>query len=790
MIKKFWVPDWGVGVLCATVASILGLLMMLGWRWQADAIPSYGDLQAYFVPIWDCFRRAFIAGHLPWWNEIQDLGYPFLANPQCSVFHLPNYILLISGAWGVRFYLCAAVFLHSSGVYQLLRNNRASRGTASLMSVAVSLGGFFLALHSMTTVMYTFAWAPWAIVWLRSPRRDARMILCAGFAISQMFLAGAWDVWAGIIILILAYEMQTLMARTLRSAAVGIASLGFVLPQLVLTLPYLARSSRHVVEMGESLFWSAGAHDGLALFSPNAMLSVIGSRAWEFVFGERVGWVLVAYPGVVVLVTFPLIVYWMMRRRRLLLCVMGLECLVAFSGSIPGVPVLMSQWHISIPLRYPDKWLLGLLWMLILITWERIPVLVRTYTQSRRHQVLLWLLPWIAAWPLIAILCRERMLNGHVPFLPGQVALYVSARQLFETSTNRDIFFVTLAGLLVWVVVYVFRRKRHLMLLIGVVWVCDALLAGTTIGQAQPMPNADTWLRYGLSSYFSPGRSWRINAGFPPTKSNKNDPDSVAIRHIRGESISQLYSGIEIGEREGWSWLQGVNVMAPFQSRIFSELALVHPVRVAKEIFYRTSTSYVIGYPSQIDQYASIVDGCLRDSSSMVICHLSEFRPKFHFAKRLRTFPTDSALVRNMVDFAPDREAVYLRDPLPGVATIRNALGSLPQIKSVSDSMGRERRVRIQPGGASWLIMATTWDPGWKAWVDSKEVPVMRMDYALCGVELPDGAQEVYLRYSPQWWWESLIISLLLLLSGAVGFAYLLRSEWTRHIALRLPPWV
>jgi uncharacterized membrane protein YfhO len=39
--------------------------------------------------------------------------------------------------------------------------------------------------------------------------------------------------------------------------------------------------------------------------------------------------------------------------------------------------------------------------------------------------------------------------------------------------------------------------------------------------------------------------------------------------------------------------------------------------------------------------------------------------------------------------------------------------------------------------------------PGWRAWVDNREVPVLRADYLFRAVELPAGAQRVRLLYDP-----------------------------------------
>jgi hypothetical protein len=48
---------------------------------------------------------------------------------------------------------------------------------------------------------------------LRHPSRTVPMVIFAGFCIAQGFLAGAWDVWIGVIFLLLAYEASGMIRR-------------------------------------------------------------------------------------------------------------------------------------------------------------------------------------------------------------------------------------------------------------------------------------------------------------------------------------------------------------------------------------------------------------------------------------------------------------------------------------------------------------------------------------------------------------------------------------------------
>jgi hypothetical protein len=51
----------------------------------------------------------------------------------------------------------------------------------------------------------------------------------------------------------------------------------------------------------------------------------------------------------------------------------------------------------------------------------------------------------------------------------------------------------------------------------------------------------------------------------------------------------------------------------------------------------------------------------------------------------------------------------------------------------------------VPPGSA--LIVSENYYPGWTAVVDGQSAPIARVDLSLIGIELPDGAQRVSLRF-------------------------------------------
>jgi len=91
--------------------------------------------------------------------------------------------------------------------------------------------------------------------------------------------------------------------------------------------------------------------------------------------------------------------------------------------------------------------------------------------------------------------------------------------------------------------------------------------------------------------------------------------------------------------------------------------------------------------------------------------------------------------------FAP-AEVAYVDGPVHAKGPFRG------EARIVAETPTRvEVAVHMQTAGV--LVLADLWDPGWRAELDGREVPVLRADHALRAVEVPAGSSEVVFRYAP-----------------------------------------
>ncbi len=88
-------------------------------------------------------------------------------------------------------------------------------------------------------------------------------------------------------------------------------------------------------------------------------------------------------------------------------------------------------------------------------------------------------------------------------------------------------------------------------------------------------------------------------------------------------------------------------------------------------------------------------------------------------------------------DFDPGRDVILVHPS--GFAAVPGAKGGVEWLSRGSDSFD----LRVTAGQNAYLVVSQSWYPGWKAWVDGRETPVLQADGALQAIALPAGGHRV-----------------------------------------------
>jgi hypothetical protein len=129
--------------------------------------------------------------------------------------------------------------------------------------------------------------------------------------------------------------------------------------------------------------------------------------------------------------------------------------------------------------------------------------------------------------------------------------------------------------------------------------------------------------------------------------------------------------------------------------------------------------------------------------------------PRFFVVHQVQAVATleeaRGAIARREIDF---RRTALAQTPIPLPPG-----GSGVDDVNVVEYQPNSLELAVASRGAGLLVASETHYPGWQAWVDGAEVPIHRVDIALRGVVVPDGAHRVRMEFHPTILWLSLGIT-------------------------------
>ncbi len=125
--------------------------------------------------------------------------------------------------------------------------------------------------------------------------------------------------------------------------------------------------------------------------------------------------------------------------------------------------------------------------------------------------------------------------------------------------------------------------------------------------------------------------------------------------------------------------------------------------------------------------------------------------PDFNSRQECIIVPMDTALSR-LVQVMPEKP------PLPGDVPLNNETPPSPQIV-----MDKPEHITIKVSNRTpgILVLSDTYDPGWRAYVNNLQAPILRVNGLFRGIALPGGDHVVEFYYRPSSFYLGIAISLL-----------------------------
>jgi hypothetical protein len=291
----------------------------------------YRDFGAFAYPLAFYHREAFWRGEVPLWNPYSNCGLPFLAQwNTLTLYPLSLIYLLFPLSWSLGFFNLAHLFLAGMGMYFLAFRWTENRFAASVAGVIYAFNGLSWTALMWSNDIAALGWLPWVVLTAEKAWQEggARNVLMAAIIGALQMLAGAPEViiftWMALGVLWLIEWLKKGSRRgrmLLRTGGVVILVAGLAAIQF---LPFLdlLRNSQRDTSFGDTE-WSM-PRSGWANFLVPVFHCIPGQLGALYQFLQ--GWTVSYYLGVGA-VALTLMALWRARDRRTLV----LGGLTAFS---------------------------------------------------------------------------------------------------------------------------------------------------------------------------------------------------------------------------------------------------------------------------------------------------------------------------------------------------------------------------------------------------------------------------------------------------------------------------
>lgn len=756
---------------------------------------------AYFV-------RSVHGGTLPLWNPHQGLGQPHLANYISSVLYPINWLTLaLPPAWWdviyiVNWFLCALF------VYRLARVFGAGRHGACVGAFGVFASGYLALNLAVKSVMGTIVWFPFLIYAIertfRQPRwRWRHVALAAGtFGLATgghpapALVGGALTMTFALLrVGLTGAGLRTLLLDIVPSMALG----GFIAsPQL---LPF----AENVLRDGVAVH---GVEVGL-LSSPVATLP---GFALPFIFGPlhndpwhglyvSVAWV---PPGVAFLAVAGLVTLWTSTRRPMLVAFVITAALAAAKVlGAPGIndlgrlPLLNQIWFqyanafIALPaavlaavgfsgLRKAPlrQWVIAIiLWGLYIGVMIVVAVAVlhgggatlASLSSLRRHYFYVALgsgLGWAIAMPVALLIARVAGRRDNLFLLVGASGVLLEAAAYFPSGSPITFAVINLLAGAAFVATVtagaLLGRRLRAVPAMAIAVTVTALVSGVSTSVQPRLARRYDWTRasgyvtwlqrapnaprvYGFDGVLYPDFPTVFGLSSPTNLENLVPHEANAFfgAYLDPAVLPARFFGISAGRNptlpdaigEFWG------------NRRYWDLIAVQYLLTS-----RGASDAPAVYESPV-KGGSALQAVFRDADTGVtVWKNSSAGERAFLAPDVRTAPSAQAAMAQLTNIEDLHRTVVIETPTEcaGDASVTSgAAGRLALLELMPNTV----RLDYEARSRGVLTLTDSYAKGWRATVDGRDTPVLRVDGVFRGVCITGpGVHHVEFTYRPTSW--------------------------------------
>jgi hypothetical protein len=767
-------PEKDRSVLFRVLFPFLLLTIMVVWfsgemLWDGK-LPFFRDLGPYFYPMRLSLAESLRAGELPLWDRHMGAGFPLLADFQSGAFYLPHLAFLVLPFFSA----VSSIFLFhylaaAAGSYFLCRHWGYPTYLSMLGAILFTFGGVIVSLTNLLNHFQAAVWLPLLVLVAERCFRSCSWLNFLGFVTVSLllFLAGSPEFYIMSMTVVILALVRLIATRPENGPyrRVALLMLGgnalvvaLAMVQLAPTIELFLQSRRsQPIPFSEAVDWSLNPYDLFNLFFLDKEVDTTILPGMRFFFLRRASFFVTHYLGATSLFGgWFWLVYSSPKERAITLMLIILTLVFAFGGYTPVYPFLLHSFPVFGLIRFPEKFFFLTYCILWFVALRGFFFFFETDSSHQKH--VFAVLFSIA----FALLVFYLLLRFNTEFVSQFVAFRTSSLLLSSptvkvaaavlVSIERQLFLSL--GLLI--LFFAMKKRLARMALFQALLVAVAFIDLERAHRDYQYLLDPSFIYNGPKVVSEPGPDTGRFFYYPTGETLHPAQYAVLARPSFREAISLVFGNFlpNTGMFHGFEYFQEIDAFSRRPYLDFLSFADRADPETRFRLLRTLNVKYVISFRELPEHGIRLVRYFSEYPSWLYM--IERPVPRVYVVNKTLVETNSKEILRQLgsPDFDPMQEvvldtelAIKPQHPLVATATIvHHENQSVTVQASLNDS--------------GVLVLADSYYPGWKVYVDGREEVIRRANLFFRAVPLPAGSHTVEFRYEPRSFTIGLAISI------------------------------
>lgn len=736
---------------------------LVGWFCQdlvlSGSVPFFRDLSTYFYPLRFILFENYRSGNLPLWDRQVAMGFPVLADFQSGAFYPPHLLFLVFPLFtAIRVIYIFHFVIAATGTYKLFRSWDYPCYSSILGSLLFALGGTVVSLSNLLNHFQAAVWLPWVILFWENAVRTVSWKNFLSFVLVMVvqFVAGSPELFAFSMALVLidGLGIKASMPAVSYRKMIGIficANLLVIAVCMVQVLPtvelFLESRRQQPIPVQEALYWSLNPWRLFNLIFLDKEVDSSASIGMRLFFARESTYFVSYYLGAVSVLG---VCIWLcldrLRHKLTLLWLVLASLLIALGSYTPIYPFLLSQMPILGSIRFPEKFFFFSYALFVYMAVKGLAKLLDCDKITFKRSVLAFSAICVA-WVGVYLYFQSNLgMVGRLITVGSGVHpssdLYGKMIAAVLANLERQII-LCIALLLLFVLAKTEKIRRGIFVLL-IVFVTVVDLSWAHRGFLFPLnpefiyksarilqkPDRDQNRLF----YYPSGRNLHPNSFLVQAQPPFKEATALFVQNLLPNE----------GIFHGFEYFQEIDALARWPYTEFlsfaNQLALAEQVRLLRTF----NVGYLISFQPLSAEGITFVRHYPQYFSWLY--KIDKPIPRTYIVNKSSVEQASQQILRRLLEpsFDPAQEVVLDQGtPIQG----KHRLDATAKIVDYKD-----QRVIVETSlnDAGILVLADSYYPGWKAYIDGKEETIRRANLFFRAVPLSAGDHKVEFRYEPR----------------------------------------